>query len=207
MRRRREPIGVILAGGSGRRIGGSKAIVALAGRPLIAYPLEAVREALGDVAIVAKADTQLPSLPGVTVWIEPDEPRHPLVGIMQALALAEQRPVLICAADLPFVTSELVAELANADPGRAPAVLAALRGDVQPLLGCYQPEALELLAPTASVPDRPLRESVAEIGPVALEVSNPDLLFNINTPDDLLQAAAMLDARSPRRIRPPASRT
>ena len=198
MRRRREPIGVILAGGSGRRIGGSKAIVALAGTPLIAYPLQAVRDALGDVAIVAKTETQLPSLPGVTVWIEPDEPRHPLAGIMHALALAEQRPVLICAADLPFVTPGLVAELAAADPGRAPAVLAALRGDVHPLLGCYQPEALELLAPAALVPDRPLRESVAAIGPVALEVSNPDLLFDINTPDDLLQAAAMLDARSPR---------
>ncbi len=161
MRRRREPIGVILAGGSGRRIGGSKAIVALAGTPLIAYPLQAVRDALGDVAIVAKTETQLPSLPGVTVWIEPDEPRHPLAGIMHALALAEQRAVLICAADLPFVTPELVAELAAADPGRAPAVLAALRGDVHPLLGCYQPEALELLATAALVPDRPLRESVA----------------------------------------------
>jgi molybdenum cofactor guanylyltransferase len=119
MRRSREPIGVILAGGSGRRIGGSKATVQLAGTPLIAYPLRALREAFSDVAIVAKTDTQLPGLPGVTVWIEPNEPRHPLVGIMQALALAEGRPVLVCAADLPFVTRELVAELAAADPGPA----------------------------------------------------------------------------------------
>ncbi len=189
---------MILAGGSGRRIGGSKAIVALAGTPLIAYPLQAVRDALGDVAIVAKTDTQLPSLPGVTVWIEPDEPRHPLVGIMQALALAERRPVLICAADLPFVTAELVAELATADPGRAPAVLAASGGNVQPLLGCYQPRALELLAPAGSAGDRPLRECIAEIGPATLEVSDPDLLFNVNTPDDLLQASAMLDLRASR---------
>ena len=201
MRRRREPLGVVLAGGSGRRMGGSKAIVQLAGTPLIAYPLRAVREALSDVAIVAKTDTQLPSLPGVTVWIEPDEPRHPLVGIMQALALAEQRPVLICASDLPFVTRELVAELADADPGRAPAVLAASGSNVQPLLGCYQPSALELLTPLGCAPDRPLRDCIAEIGPVTLEVSDPDLLFNVNTPDDLLQAAAMLDARSPRRNR------
>ena len=64
MLRRRPPIGVILAGGQGRRIGGSKAVVQLAGQPLITYPLEAVRTALGDVAVVAKADTQLPSLPG-----------------------------------------------------------------------------------------------------------------------------------------------
>ena len=193
MRRRREPIGVILAGGSGRRIGGSKAIVQLAGTPLIAYPLQAMSDALSDVAIVAKTDTQLPSLPGVTVWIEPDEPRHPLVGIMQALALADRRPVVVCAADLPFVTGELVAQLAGADPGRAPAMLAALEGNVQPLLGCYQPAALELLQRTGSAPDRPLRECIAAIEPATLEVSDPDLLFNVNTPDDLLQAAAMLD--------------
>ena len=42
MRRRRRPIGVVLAGGSGRRIGGSKAIVKLRGQPLITYPLAAL---------------------------------------------------------------------------------------------------------------------------------------------------------------------
>lgn len=206
MRRRQEPIGVILAGGSGRRIGGSKATVQLAGTPLIAYPLRAMREALDEIAIIAKADTQLPSLPGVTVWIEPDEPRHPLIGIMQALALAERRPVLICAADLPFVTGELVAELAAAEPGRAPAVLAASEGNFHPLLGCYQPFALELLERGDSGTDRPLSECVAAIEPATLEVSDPALLFDVNTPDDLLQAAAMLDVRASRPQQPPARR-
>ena len=122
---------------------------------------------------------------------------------MQALALAERRPVLVCAADLPFVTAELVAELATADPGRAPAVLAASGGDVQPLLGCYQPRALELLAPAGSAGERPLRECIAEIGPATLEVADPELLFNVNSPDDLLQAAAMLDRGRP--VRSPAT--
>jgi molybdopterin-guanine dinucleotide biosynthesis protein A len=195
MRLRRESIGVILAGGSGRRIGGSKATVQLHGTPLIAYPLRAVREALGDVAVVAKADTKLPSLPGATVWIEPDEPRHPLAGILQALALAERRQVLICAADLPFVTAGLIRELAQADPGRAPAVLASSEGVGQPLLGCYQPRALDLLARPDASHGPPLGDTVASIEPRLLEVEDPELLFTVNTPDDLLQAAAMLDRR------------
>src|SRR5215475_14082380 len=124
MLRRRPPMGVILAGGLGRRIGGSKAVVQLAGQPLISYPLLAVRTALSDVAVIAKADTQLPSMPGVTVWVEPDLPRHPVVGIVQALALAEGRSVLVCASDLPFVTPELIYRLATADPGKSPAVVA-----------------------------------------------------------------------------------
>jgi molybdopterin-guanine dinucleotide biosynthesis protein A len=202
MRRRQAPIGVILAGGIGRRIGGSKAIVGLSGRPLISYPLQAMAGALEQVAIIAKADTKLPSLPGVTVWIEPDEPRHPLVGIVQALALADGRPVLVCAADLPFVTSDLIGRLANADPQGAPAVLAAHKGEIQPLLGCYRPSAIDLLGPAAREAKVPLRAAVSALRPHLIEVDDPDLLFNVNAPDDLLQAAAMLDRRqAPRATR------
>ena len=195
MRRRRAPIGVVLAGGAGRRIGGSKAVVALRGRPLIDYPLQAMREALAEVAIIAKPDTELPGLEGVNVWIEPAEPRHPLVGIVQALALAGGRPVLVCAADLPFVTAALIAQLAKADPAGAPAVVVGRGSSTQPLLGCYQPEALPLLRSAAAEAKLPVQVAVAAIDPRRLEVEDPDVLFNVNAPDDLLQAAAMLDRR------------
>ena len=55
MRVRTRPVGAILAGGGGRRIGGDKAIVELHSRPLISYPLQAVRQAVGRVAILAPA--------------------------------------------------------------------------------------------------------------------------------------------------------
>jgi molybdopterin-guanine dinucleotide biosynthesis protein A len=195
MRFRTRPVGAILAGGGGRRIGGDKAIVELNGRPLISYPLEAVRQALGHVAILAKADTKLPYVSGVTVWIEPDARRHPLVGITQALALADGRPVLVCGADLPFVTTKLVQRLAKANPGRAPAVVASADGVIQPLLGCYQRRALELLRRGAQDVSRPVRDSVAALDPVLLEVDDPDEVFDVDSPADLLQAAAMLDRR------------
>jgi len=194
-----QPVGVVLAGGLGQRMGGAKAMVELAGRPLICYPLEALGAAFDDVAVLAKADTELPSLPGATIWVEPQLHHHPLVGISQALALAGGRPVLVCAVDLPFVTPELVGRLAAKDPGGAPAVVASRRGAIQPLLGCYQPSSLELLGPAL---DRPLRELVAAIEPRSLEVHDPDALFNINTPDDLLRAAATLDRRRAQHRRP-----
>ena len=195
MLRKRPPIGVILAGGVGRRIGGSKAVVQLAGQPLITYPLEAVRTALGEVAVVAKADTQLPSLPGVTVWVEPDSPRHPVMGIIQALALAEGRSAVVCAVDLPFVTPELIYRLATADLGRSPAVLACHGTDVQPLLGCYAPRALEPLR-TALAAEPPVRELATSLDPRMLDVGDPELLFDIDSPEDLLHAAGILDGRA-----------
>lgn len=186
------PIGVVLAGGRGRRLGGAKATVLLGGRPLISYPLEALSLALNEVTVLAKADTELPSLPGTTVWIEPDARHHPVVGIVQALALADGRPVLVCAADLPFVAPALVRRLADADSQGAPAVVACSRGETQPLLGCYLPAALGSLG---QGDERPLREQIAAIGPRLVEVEDPEQLFNVNAPEDLLRAAAMLDRR------------
>lgn len=170
-------------------------MVELNHRPLISYPLEAVWRALGTVTIVAKPDTELPSVPGAAVWIEPQEPRHPLTGLIYALSLAEGKPVLVCASDMPLVSQELIWRLALTDPGDAPAVVASLEDEIQPLLGCYQHAALAALAAASGDPAVRLRDAVAALNPLRYEVEDPDLLFNVNTPDDLLQAAAMLDRK------------
>jgi molybdopterin-guanine dinucleotide biosynthesis protein A len=167
-------------------------------RALISYPLEAVWRALGDVTIVAKMDTELPSLPGVAVWIEPQEPRHPLTGMVHALAMSEGRPVLVCAADMPLVTPELIAAIAHADPAGAPAVVASTGGEPQPLLGCYQHESLAPLTAANAGEAVALRDAVAALGPALYEVVDHDELFNVNGPTDVLQAAAMLDQRAAR---------
>jgi molybdopterin-guanine dinucleotide biosynthesis protein A len=192
----------VLAGGLGRRIGGSKAVVELDRRPLISYPLEAVWRAVGNVAIVAKVDTELPSVPGVSVWIEPSEPRHPLTGILHALSLAEGQAVLVCAADMPLVTPEVIRGLVQAARGRSVVVVASAGGDTQPLLACYEPGALGPLVEAARTSGISLREAVAALDPVLYEVEDPDCLFNVNSPDDLLQAAAMLDRRRRAERRP-----
>ena len=65
----------VLAGGRGSRLGGAKATALLAGEPLIAHVL---RAAAGfETVVVAKRATPLPAV-DVPVWIEPDEPFHPL---------------------------------------------------------------------------------------------------------------------------------
>lgn len=191
----RGPIGVVLAGGIGRRIGGAKALVQLQGRALIEYPLAALSSVLDEVAVIAKPDTSLPDLPGVTVWIEPPEPRHPLTGIVEALSRASGRAVVVCATDLPFVSSDVIAALADHPVADAPAVVAAREGEIQPLLGCYRPTAARLLRDAAAEGRVPLREVMRAIGADALELDDPDVLFNINSPEDLAQASAILDRR------------
>lgn len=178
-------VGVVLAGGLGTRLGAPKAGALLAGRPLVAYPVEAMRAACDRVAVVCKRDTALPELDAET-WIEPNDPRHPVAGIIHALQRTGG-PILVCAADMPLITPEALRVVAAAR--RSTAAVAAVGGRLEPLLAAYAPDALEGL--TEAPPDQPLRDTVASLAP-ALVVVPSEVVFNVNTPADLAEAERRL---------------
>lgn len=198
----RDPIGVVLAGGSGRRIGGGKAVVELRGTPLVHYPLRALQAVLAEVVVVAKQGSALPPLPGVPIWIEPAQPRHPLAGIVHALegagATAEldglAREILVSAGDLPFLDPELVERLAHADAQGAAAVVPRAGGRLQPLLARYAPAAYASLEAALRADPLPsLTDAVAALGPRVIDVDDVRPFFNVNVPEDLLTAAGLFD--------------
>ncbi|HEX8977427.1 MAG TPA: molybdenum cofactor guanylyltransferase [Solirubrobacteraceae bacterium] len=190
---RQLPVAAILAGGHGHRIGGGKAQVELAGRPLLEWAAATAGQVLAEVWVVAKPDTALPDLPGVSVLREPAEARHPVVGLVAALRAAQGRPVLVCAADMPFVHVDTLRALSEWPPGET--VLATRSGRIEPLLGRYEPSALGALEAAAEAASAPLREVVGALGPVLLEVADPVELFNVNTPADLARAEAIVAER------------
>jgi molybdopterin-guanine dinucleotide biosynthesis protein A len=176
------PVGVVLAGGAGSRVGGDKAALPVAGRPLISWPLAALRAVLAEVAVVAKEATVLPPVGyGVLVWREPDEPRHPLAGVVEALRRAGGRPVVVLACDLPLVTPALVRALAEGDAGGAPALVARAEGRLQPLCARYEPAALALLEGFDG--SGRVVTQIEALRPAVLEVEAA-LLRNVNTPQD-----------------------
>jgi molybdenum cofactor guanylyltransferase len=186
-----QPVGVVLAGGQGQRIGGEKALVSLGGRPLVSYPVNALRSVLSQVRMVAKPGTELPALPGVEVWTEPDQPHHPLVGIVEALRRAAPRAVLVCAADMPFLTAEAVSALAFADSGGAPAVVAVGEKGLEPLFARYEQSALDRLEHAAAEAHAPVRQVVAALEPRRVRLG-PEVLFNVNSPEDLERAEQIM---------------
>ena len=175
-------VGAILAGGSGRRMGGEKAARELAGRPLVAYPAAALLSVCDRVALVAKRDTDLPALEGVERWNEPDSPRHPLAGIVHALTTAGEE-VLVCAADMPFVIRGALRELLAED--RPPATIVYAAGRMQPLLGIYHPEALPAFR--AAPADAPLTRTVESLGPWLVELP-AEVVRSVDTPEELAAA-------------------
>jgi molybdopterin-guanine dinucleotide biosynthesis protein A len=184
-------IGAVLAGGEGSRFGRrSKPEVLLAGRPLVSYPVAALRQVCERVAVVCKRGTSLPTLDGAERWDEPDMPRHPLTGIVHALERAGGEPVLVCAADMPFVTADACRTLVSA-PNKALAVVAAADGVLQPTFGVYAHQALDTLR--AAPENARLTDTVEQLDPT--RVAFPArLIRGVNTPEELAEAERLLAA-------------
>lgn len=183
----------ILAGGKGSRLGGEKASAELAGRPLIAYPVEAARGAGLDPFVVAKRGSGLPEL-DCEVVREPDEPTHPLLGIVTALE-ASSGNLLVLGCDMPFATARLLSWLAERDPP----TVAEIGGRIEPLLAIYAPGAAERLR-GALAEEAPLRAAVEALRPE--RVGDADLgrfgdprrlVSSVNTEADLAEAARLLN--------------
>jgi molybdopterin-guanine dinucleotide biosynthesis protein A len=189
-----EAIGAVLAGGRGTRIGRPKASLDLGNRHLLEHPLSAFAHAEIEAVVVAKHETSLPPLP-VEVWREPDEPAHPLCGIVTALERSGGRAVLVCGCDMPFVAPGLLTSLATR---KERLVVPHAGGRLHPLLARYEPVLLEPLRRSLHK-NRPLQESVAELEPFIIdesglhELGDPELLlFNINEQADLQRAEEIL---------------
>jgi molybdenum cofactor guanylyltransferase len=187
-----EITGAVLAGGRGSRLRGDKPGALLAGRPLISYPLAALSEACARVAVVCKRATALPPLPpGVERWDEPDEPRHPAAGVAHALERAGDS-VLVCAADMPFVTPAACRRLAEAaaTAPQARAVVAEAAGWLQPTFAVYRPAALQALRATG---DAQLTRVVQALAP-SLVAMSPRAMRSVDTPEALAAAERELTA-------------
>jgi molybdopterin-guanine dinucleotide biosynthesis protein A len=200
----RKALGAVLAGGRGSRLGGAQAWVELRGHPLYSYPLAAIEAAGLDPVVCAKQTESRGSFRSlrvrkeprdkVMVLEEPEEPRHPLAGIVAALRV--ERPAVVVACDMPFVAPDLIAFLAEADE---PLVVPALDGRLHPLLGRYEAVLLPDLE-AALRREEPLTRTIESLRPRFLDeqelsrFGDPHrLLFNVNDPDDLREAERLIE--------------
>jgi molybdenum cofactor guanylyltransferase len=183
--RRSSPMGAVLAGGAATRLGGVKATAELEGQPLISYPIAALAQAGIPPVVVAKANSELPPLK-IPLVTEPDEPRHPLVGVVAALNHVGPRGAVVVPCDAPFVSPMLLRLLASAETTTA----VRSGGRVHPLIAFYSHGDLESLR---------LAVENGDSATAALERLEPDWIeaiereaFNVNTPRDLARAEDLL---------------
>lgn len=202
-----QTIGLILAGGLSRRMGGGdKALLPLGGRPLLAHVAarlapqcaELLLNANGDPARMA--DFALPILPDSI----PDH-AGPLAGVLTGLDwLAAHRPatewLVTAAADTPFLPLDLVARLHAARREAGTPLACAASGDQRHhAIGLWPVSIREALRDRLEAGERRLRAVTDRFGvaqaPWPAQPHDP--FFNINTPEDRATAEAMLATAEP----------
>jgi molybdopterin-guanine dinucleotide biosynthesis protein A len=189
----RNVVVVILAGGEGKRIGGGKPLKIYRGEPLIDRAIRRARSWSDRVAVALRDRSQLGAVPADLI---PDaDVAGPLGGLISGMkfAIAKKRQfVLVIPADMPFLPADLLDRLHQAigDKGCA---LAESGGQLHPVCGLWQSNAIRSALSYAAAGRRSLKGLAASIGFVAVEweAEAVDPFFNINTSEDLAEAGRL----------------
>ncbi len=200
-------VGVILAGGRARRMGGGdKCQLLLDDKTLLHWVVDRVRPQVAGLMLNANGDhrrfvaEQLPVRADVVPGFA-----GPLAGILTGMVWAgEQFPetewLLSLAADTPFLPPDLAQRLLErARQEQAKVVLAASGGRVHPVIGLWHCALRDDLC--RALQDEGLRTvmqwverqrwSVVDFSTDDGDAADPDPFFNINRPEDLEAARAI----------------
>ncbi|KAF0211174.1 molybdenum cofactor guanylyltransferase MobA [Methylocystis sp.] len=198
-------IGVILAGGLARRMGGGdKPLVEIAGRPILQHVIDRLKLQCGRLAINANGDPARFSAFGLPVICDSVEGfAGPLAGVLAGMDFGAAKGaahVLSAPGDTPFLPADLLSRLqaARTRTGATIAV-AASNGRTHHAVALW-PVALRDDLRRALVAEDERRVS-AFIGRYANAVVDwpiepYDPFFNVNQPEDLARAEAIAKEES-----------
>ena len=184
-------VGIVLAGGAGRRMGGvDKAALLVGGVRLLDRVLEAARPVCDRLVVVGPVRPT--AVDGVTFVTEAEPGGGPGAAVAAGLAAAPGAGVvLVLAADLPLLTTgHLRRLLAALDAAGAQAAAAADEGGPNPLLAAYAGPALAARAGALVAGARAGALLPAEV--VAVDLGRATL--NVNRPEDLAAAEGLAAA-------------
>lgn len=192
------PLGVILAGGKATRMGGGdKGLLPLGAGTILSHVIDRLEPQVAGLALNANgdparfADLGLPVIPDSIEGFA-----GPLSGVLSGLDWAATQGashIVTAAADTPFFPCDLVPRLLlAAENGGCDIALAATPGGRHPTFGLWPVALRDDLR--AALHDG-LRKVVLwtdKHGGTVAEFPDDAAFFNVNTPDDLAKAEAML---------------
>lgn len=205
-----KPLGVILAGGQATRMGGGdKGLLRLGGLAILDHVIDRLRPQASGLVLNANGDAA--RFAGYGLPVVPDSIpgfAGPLAGVLAGMDHAAEQgaeSIVTVAADTPFFPRDLVARLEGAAEGQThPLVLAATerQGEAtRSMKGGLVRHPTFGLWPVALRDDlrAALEDGVKKVviwterhGGREAVFPDEDAFFNVNTPEDLVQAEAML---------------
>jgi molybdopterin-guanine dinucleotide biosynthesis protein A len=201
-------LGLLLAGGLARRMGGGdKPLRTIAGRSILAHVIERLAPQCDGLVVNANGDPARFAAYGLPVVADsvPDF-AGPLAGILAGLDwMAAHRPesewLVSVAADTPFIPDDLVARLHVAREAEGvPLACAASGGWTHPVIGLWPVRLRADLRHALTVEDqRKIDRWTARHGCASAEwpVTPVDPFFNANKPEDLDEAERLFATLPP----------
>jgi molybdenum cofactor guanylyltransferase len=181
---------IVLAGGMSSRMGQDKALIPIQGVPLLQLVCQIAESCADTVYVVTPWQERYQHLVSSKIQFirETQSLSHgPLVGFAQGLAQVKTEWVLLLACDLPKLQVEVlqawVAELKDVDEDAIAALC--YTKSWEPLCGFYSRRSLSSLVKYIEKGGRSFQGWLKENHIFALSLSNPEMLFNCNTPEDL----------------------
>lgn len=185
-------VGLVLAGGEGRRLGGvDKGLIPWLGRPMAAHVVSALGAILPDVLISANRSLEAYAELSCHVVTDPESVAGmgPLSGLLAGMRVARDlgyESVLVSPCDTPGVTGQLFSRLlAAAGPFPVRPTVASVAGRLQPLHGVYPVALIDPLEAWLAGGKRRVQEFAASVAIQRVDCSDfTEALRNYNTPND-----------------------
>ena len=184
---------MILAGGRAQRMGGrDKALIPLAGAPLIGHVIARMRGQAGEMAISANGDAERFADFGLPVLPDPlaDWP-GPLAGVLAAMEWARGRgaaSVLSVPCDTPLLPVDLGQRLQQAGPFS----MARTADGAQPACALWPVDLAAPLRQVLMAGQRKVMRFAQGHDVQMVDFLDAAAFTNINTADDLASAARLL---------------
>ncbi|HLO88834.1 MAG TPA: molybdenum cofactor guanylyltransferase [Nostocaceae cyanobacterium] len=183
---------IVLAGGKSSRMGRDKALIPIQGIPMLQRIFNIAKNCVDPVYIVTPwpEHYQHLLLPGCEFIQEIPKfnVQCPLTGFAQGLEKVTTEWVLLLACDLPNLKIEIlqdwVKRLENVERDAIAILPQSIKG-WETLCGFYRCSSLPLLLDFISQGGTSFQKWLSQHSVAVLPLSEPEMLFNCNTPDDL----------------------
>jgi molybdenum cofactor guanylyltransferase len=177
---------IVLAGGKSSRMGQDKALIEIDGVPLLKRTCDAARHCTDLIYVVTSWCDRYSTIISDVQWIEESSPRSPIVAFAEAFEQVSTDWVLLLACDLPRLQGETLKQWTT-QLGEIPIVVAKTDERWEPLCGFYRRDCLLSLKQYIAQDQRSFQGWLDSETVQELQVSNRQILFNCNSPDDLKQ--------------------
>ncbi|MBW4521078.1 MAG: molybdenum cofactor guanylyltransferase [Scytolyngbya sp. HA4215-MV1] len=195
---------IVLAGGQSTRMGQDKALISIQGVPLLRRVCKVALQCSDRVLVVtsrlAEYQPILPPLCHIVLETVPtgEKPPGPLVGFSQGLAQVQTDWVLLLACDLPNLQTRVLqtwtTQLAHVE-NTTIALLPRHAKGWEPLCGFYRRTCLASLTQFIAQGGRSFQGWLKTQSVQPLSLVDQSLLFNCNTPADMLSLIESYNAK------------